>query len=54
MLYEVITEHHSRVNKAELDYISQDHDSEVQKEAHVVKKKFGIMKAFSYKQTWVV
>jgi len=45
-------EHHSRVNEAELDYISQDHDSEVQKEAHVVKKKFGIMKAFSYKQTW--
>ncbi len=45
-------EQHPGVNKAELDYISQDHDSEVQKEAHVEKKKFGLLKAFGYKQTW--
>ncbi len=45
-------EQHERVNQAELDYISQDNDSEEQPETHVEKKKFGIMKAFSYKQTW--
>jgi len=45
-------EEHPRVNKAEIDYISQDHDKEAQQSAHVEKKKFGIIKAFSYKQTW--
>ena len=44
-------EDHPKVNKAELDYITQDQDSVAEVKGNV-NTKGGLIKAFKYKQTW--